>query len=125
MSTEQGLRVVSIVAGADLSAAQYLAVAIATDNSGVKSVSSDGGRVDGFLQNAPASGQPASVAIGGITKAIVGAGGVATAGLALKSGNDGKVVASGSGKYTCGISLDAGVSGDVIRVLIASPFLAP
>lgn len=125
MSTEQNLKVLSILAGADLSAAQYLGVSIATDNSGVKLVAGAGLRVDGFLQNKPTSGQPASVAVSGITKAIVGVGDVASAGLRLQCDAAGKVIASATGKYVVGVSLDAGVAGDVIRVLIKSDFLTP
>jgi len=121
MSLEQNLTNVSILAGEDLSAGQYLGVAVATDNTGVKRVATLGAQGVGILQNAPVSGQPASVGIVGISKAIVGVGDVASAGLKLQFDAAGKVIAwATAGHYACGVSLDAGVAGVVIRVLLGS-----
>jgi hypothetical protein len=119
MSLEQNLTNVSILAGEDLSAKQYLGVAVATDNSGVKRVATLGAQGIGVLQNAPVLGQPAAVGILGITKVIVGVGDVASAGLKLQFDATGAVIAwATAGHYACGVSLDAGVAGGLIRMLV-------
>lgn len=122
--------VVSLPAAADLTTKQFLAVKV--DSNGKAAVAGAGQFCAGILQNKPASGQAATVAYGGISKAI--AGGNITAGMTLAANADGKLVdaaeavvdTSDAGaaadavvsSNVIGVALASGVAGDVIPVLV-------
>lgn len=68
MAYEHPILPFSWPAGADLSAKQYLAVQLTT--SGTVTVADATVRVAGILQNDPLSGEPASICMLGISKAV-------------------------------------------------------
>lgn len=121
-----------VVAGSDLSEAQYLAVALASD-SAVDLVGAAGADALGILQNAPAAAAVAIVRIQGITKWI--ASGSINPGVRLASSTttgkskaavaatvDTSDTASASdavvGSYVLGIALTAGVQDAAHDVLL-------
>lgn len=121
---------VSLPAGADLTTKQFLAIKV--NSSGQAVVAGAGEFAVGILQNKPNSGQAATVAYGGISKAL--AGGNITAGMTVAADATGKLVnaaeavtdTSNAGSATdaliasnvIGVALASGVSGDVIPVLV-------
>lgn len=129
---------VSLPAGADLTTKQFLAIKV--NSSGQAVVAGAGEFAAGILQNKPNSGQAATVAYGGISKAI--AGGNVTAGMTVAADATGKVVdaaeaviASLDGNVATnvavtssnviGVALASGVSGDVIPVLVMNAGATP
>jgi hypothetical protein len=129
--------VVSLPAGADLTTKQFLAIKV---NSSAQAVVAGAGEFAiGILQNKPASGQAATVAYGGISKAL--AGGNVTAGMTVAADSTGKLVnaaeavvnTSDAGAASdavvasnvIGVALASGVSGDVIPVLVLSAGATP
>jgi hypothetical protein len=86
---EQGLELRSAQAGADLSAKQFYGVKIHTDGTAILNAAA-GEFCYGVLQNTPTSGQQASIAIRGITRAK--AGGVINAGATVAVTAAGKFV---------------------------------
>ena len=116
--------VLSIPAGADLSAKQYTFVKIS--GTGVVAVAADTDVPIGILLNDPASGETAAVAVSGICKlkasAAITAGaviGTAAAGTAVT-----RTVGTDTTKYILGRAITAaGASGDIITVAVdcASP----
>lgn len=113
MAYEEKLETVTMIAGADLSAAQYCFV---KTNSTAKTIvlCGDGEDAFGVLQDKPTSGQAACVAIGGVTKLKIGAS--VTAGTAISSGANGLGNTSANGDYMLGYALDGGANGEIIPV---------
>jgi len=73
----------------------------------------------GVLQNAPALGQAADVAIGGITKVVVGA--AVTAGQELQSDTNGRAITFSSGRKV-GLALESAAGANaMISMLIYAP----
>lgn len=71
MATEQTLTCVSVTAADDFSAKQFFICKI--DSNGKAALgAAKTDEVAGIVQNSPAVGQPASVAIGGISKCVTG-----------------------------------------------------
>ena len=97
---------------------QFLAVYI----SGPRTVAlqtSNGGLCYGILQNAPALGQAADVAIGGVTKVVVGA--AVTAGQELQSDTSGRAITFSSGRKI-GMALESATAANaMIAMLIYAP----
>lgn len=136
MSYQNGTDI-TLLAAADLSSSQYLAVVLGT--SGITVASAAGADVIGILQNDPPDGQAATVRVAGITKWI--AGGTIARGARVASDAAGKAKtavagtvntsdagASGDplvGSFSIGKALEAGVSGQVIAVLIDKAGLVP
>jgi len=118
MAHENSLKCVTGLAGADLSAKQYYAVNIGAALA-VTLHTGDGTTFDGILQNDPASGRGAIVALrsaGGISKAVAGA--AITAGADLMSATSGKLITATSTKKTIAKALEAATAdGDIITVL--------
>lgn len=128
---------ISLAAAADLSASQFLAVKV--DSNGRAALASTGQFCVGILQNKPAANQAATVAYGGISKAI--AGGNVTAGMTLAANSSGKLVdaaeavvnTSDAGSATdaviasnvIGVALASGVANDVIPVLLLNAGATP
>lgn len=112
----------SLVAAADLSAKQFCGVTVNSNGQAATADADD--QVVGILQNKPASGQAATVAYGGVSKAICG--GSVTAGNRVTTNASGQIVAATTaGDSVIGVALQTGATGDVIAVLIRSfPFAA-
>jgi hypothetical protein len=111
-------------AGADLSSFQYRVVRFAgADNVNVASndVSLAATEVPrGILQNNPSSGQPATVAFMGLSKAKAGAS--ITVDTYVTTNGSGKVVAVTSGDIAIGTALEAsGAEDDIITVQLFPP----
>lgn len=107
MSTSEALVTVTLEAGADLSAKQFYAVKINTSS---KAVLAAAGEVAiGILQNKPTSGQSASIAISGKSKAVFGAS--ATVGGPVASDASGKLVNATKASTNTG---DAGGATDAL-----------
>lgn len=122
---------VSVPAAADLTTKQFYAVKV--DNTGKAALAGAGEFAIGILQNKPNSGQPGTVAWGGITKAL--AGGSITAGATVAVNSDGKLVDATEAKIASldgnaatnvgitasnviGVALAGASSGDVFPVLL-------
>lgn len=111
---------ITLVAGADLSAAQYKFVEIGAG--GVVTVCN--GATDkpiGVLQNAPLSGQEAEVVVAGGTK-VVSSGNIAI-GSAIGTDASGKAAALTAGtdttKYVVGtVILPAGADGEILTAVV-------
>jgi hypothetical protein len=116
MATENFSPLLTMTAGADLSAKQYFFVSVAAD--GQIDPTGDGAQADGVLQDAPsAAGDPALVFSGiGFTK--VSAGGTITAGDDLASDAAGEAITSTSGDEILGVAMESGVDGDIITMLL-------
>jgi len=97
----------TVIAGADLSGAQYKAIAVA----GTVAAANDA--AIGILQNKPQSGEHASVAIKGKMKGV--AGGTISAGGRIKVTTSGFILAVASGDGSCGkLGITAAASGDTV-----------
>ena len=112
----------SLVAAADLSAKQFHAVTV--NSAGRAAIADADDQVIGIVQNNPASGQAATVAFGGVSKAA--AGGNITAGNRVTANASGQIVAAANaGDSVIGVALTGGASGEIISVLLAPfPFVA-
>src|SRR5579863_7085631 len=108
MATEAILQLISSPAGADLSAKQFYAITV----SGTAAIATAAKNCDGILQNKPTSGQAASVAIFGVSKAVLGTGGVTAGGL-MEIASGGTLVALASGSAVAK-ALETGAAGNVI-----------
>lgn len=109
---------ITLVAGADLSSAQYKFVKISSGNAVVCAAATD--RPIGVLQNAPASGQEAEIVVVGGTKVI--AGGSITAGAAIGTNGSAlaaaKTVGTDTTHYIAGTALSGGSANEVISAII-------
>lgn len=109
MSTSGDKEMVSVVAGADLRAAQYKAVAVG----GTIAAANDA--AIGILQNKPNTGEGASVAFAGHMKGVAGA--ALTAGNRVKVTTSGFLVVVASGDGACGKVLTTCTSGSTVEVI--------
>ncbi len=110
MAFESNLSTRSIVTSADYSAKQYMGCAL--DSSGLAAVPAAGANIDGVVQNKPALGQVATVAVAGVTKMV--AGGVVAAGADVAVDNQGRAVAATTGNYVVGKAMQAASGAGVI-----------
>lgn len=122
MAYENAMHVITAVAGADLSAAQYKFVKLNTTANQVV-LCGDGEDGDGVLQNDPTSGQAATVCIGGVTKVLLG--GTVAAGGVVSSGAAGIANASANGDYMLGKALTGGASGEIATIIFAKNGVDP
>lgn len=86
----------NLVAGADLSAAQFLAVKANSTARQVVLASTGGEAITGILQDTPTSGQVATVCFEGFTKAQAGVGGWTSGQALMTEAATGKLVAQTS-----------------------------
>ena len=115
MAIEHDLDNISRVAGADLSSAQFKFVE--SNSSGTVTVTNAAGEyVLGVLQNNPTSGNAATVAVGGISKVVLG--GNVTINDSIATDNAGKAVAASTGNKIVGIAIKGGASGEIGSVLL-------
>lgn len=116
MAYEESLVNVTLEAAADLSAKQYFGVEVNT--SGQAALAGNGEDIIGVLQNKPdAAGEPATIAISGITKAS--AGGTIAAGDSVGLDANGEFVSAATGDACVGVALESAVDGDIFPLLIA------
>jgi hypothetical protein len=116
MAYEQTLRTIGVPASADLSAYQFCFVAV--NNNGQLALPSAGGDADGILQDKPnGTAQQGEVGILGVSKVVVGTGGV-TAGDLLATDNAGKAVTAQTGNKILGRALATGAAGVIVPALI-------
>lgn len=120
---------ISLVAAADQTAQQYRGGTVDANGNFIIATAA-GQSVIGVLQNNPASGQAASVRVGGVSKMV--AGGAITAGALIKVDNQGRAVAATlasitqatvpnnvTGSDVIGIALKgAGGAGEIIPVIV-------
>jgi hypothetical protein len=106
--------------GGSTGSGQFLCVALSTSVARTSVLASTlGQQIYGVLQNKPAAGQAADVVVFGVTKAVVGVGGV-TLGLPVYVDATGAVInwVTGSGKVQIGFSYETGVAGQVITIFL-------
>lgn len=114
MAYEAITQIITLEAGANLSAKQYFFTTVAAD--GQVDPTGDGLMATGVLQNNPdAAGKAAALCVLGVTK--VSAGGTITAGNAVASDASGEAVVAATGDIILGTALESGVDGDIIPVL--------
>ena len=116
MAYEQTLRTIGAPASADLSASQFCFVVV--NANGQLALPAAGGDAEGILQDKPnGAGVYGEVAILGVSKLVVGAGGV-NAGDLLATDVNGKAVTAAAGNKILGRALTAGAAGVIIPALI-------
>ena len=111
---------VTLVAGADLSAAQYKFVKLNSSGQAVAIAAATDLPI-GVLQNAPTSGQEAEVLIAGGTKLVLG-GTVAAAGVVSPNASGaGVAITTGTDttKHAVGQAITGGASGEIITAVIS------
>ncbi len=116
---------VQLLASASLALLQYSQVKGA-DTAGLCTVVGATAATDeviGILLNAPASGDPAIIAVSGFAPCVVGSAGV-TAGGAFNATTAGAQLTSAAAKHVTGISLETGTSAQTKMVLIRSGQIA-
>ena len=115
MSYEENLETISIEAGSDLSAAQYLFVDVASDSQ-IDVVGTKGAKAIGILQDKPAAaGRPGCIAIGGVSKVECGA--TIAAGAEVISDDDGAALAKDAvSQFVMGTALEGGDAGEIIAI---------
>jgi hypothetical protein len=122
MAYGSGQTVISLIAEATLVAKQYYAVQIGTADNNVVVAgagATEGAHVLGVVQNKPAAGESAAIAISGVTKLVMAAN--CDRGEKLRSDGNGKgTPVDADQKSVIGIALESNASGDaaVISVLL-------
>jgi len=117
MAYQQAQTNITLKAGADLSSSQYFFVKIDTDGDVV--LAGDGQNAIGILQNAPAEGEAANVAISGVSKIVIGTTGTLDSGSVISSDADGKATVGVSTDFALAILIeDTTANGDVVSCLI-------
>ncbi|RJQ04428.1 MAG: hypothetical protein C4551_10770 [Bacillota bacterium] len=116
MAHEIPVENVTLIAGADLSASQYLAVKI--NASGQAILAGAGENAVGILQNKPASGQAAEVMALGISKVVYGA--TVTAGQNLAADAAGKLVPASGDNAVIGVALEGGSADEIRSALLVT-----
>ena len=118
MATENSLTSITLVANADLSTSQYHAIE-AADASGEAraALAGNGEDIIGVLQNKPASGEAATIAISGVTKAV--AAGVIAAGGDVAVDANGEFVPAATGDVIVGVNVGlTTAAGDIFSLLL-------
>lgn len=121
MATKENTQSITLLAGADLSAAQFRFVA--TNSSGAAVLAGAGAMANGAVQNDPENGQAALVDISGVTK--VEAAGAITTGALVASDATGKAVAATTGDYALGTAMETGAADRIISVLFQPSGVVP
>jgi len=117
MAYEQSLRNIGVPASADLSASQFCWMKV--DGNGNLALPSAGGDADGILQDKPnALGQQGELAISGVSKVVVGAGGVTAGDLLQVTAAGAVITAATTGHKIVGRALATGAAGVLIPMLI-------
>tara|TARA_Y100001938_G_C8073324_1_gene424446 strand:+ start:1670 stop:2050 length:381 start_codon:yes stop_codon:yes gene_type:complete len=117
MATQESLKCITLEAGADLSGDQYKFVKLSAGKAVLCSAATD--IPVGVLQNKPASGAAATVAVSGVTKLL--SGGTISSGDQLGtdgSGTGDTKTSADTTEYVCGTALADASSGEVLSALI-------
>lgn len=108
---EEGLVCRTVITSADFSAKQFYGITHAG------AVCGDDGECFGIVQNKPASGKLATVAVGGVSRVVLG--GTVAAGALVNIDTNGKVVAVASGdNHSIGICRVGGDANEIGSVEI-------
>lgn len=123
MAYEETLTCISLAAGSDMSSNQYKFVKLASD--GQFDLAGDGADVDGVLQDKPsAAGYSGQVAIAGVSKVVIGSGGV-TVGDDVASSSAGTAITAATGDTIVGRALETAAAGTIGTVLLLLGNKAP
>ncbi|NOS67907.1 MAG: DUF2190 family protein [Candidatus Peribacteraceae bacterium] len=115
MSQEHVLMSITKEAAADLSAKKYYCIAQDANGKAALASSATAKGNLGILQNKPASGEAANIAVLGTSKAILG--GTVDEGDQLTTDANGKLIATTSaGDFVVAEALEAGVLNDIAEV---------
>ena len=117
MAFEEEVLDVSFKANADLSSYQFYVVKMAADNT-VDVCSGATDKPIGILQNKPTSGQIARVRVMGVSRFIIGAGGVAYGNRVGTAATGKGIVKSTNKDMYFGIALAAGNADEIGTVLL-------
>jgi hypothetical protein len=118
MAGTYNLECTTIVAGADLSALQFTAIKLGVGKVAI-SAASNAEPVVGILQNKPsAAGQAATVAISGIAKAKVGAGGWSSGDKLTPTTGGALVTTVNAAHHVIGIAMQDAAAGDIAELLV-------
>ena len=109
----------NLVAGADLSSSQFLAVKANGTSRQVVLASTGGEAITGILENNPLSGAAATVAFDGFTKAQIGTGGVTAGNLLMTEAATGKLVVKTSTNVVVAVAHETVAAGGIglVRVI--------
>lgn len=117
MAYQQAQTNITLKAGADLSAKQYFFVKIDTDGDVV--LAGNGENAIGVLQNAPAEGEAANIAVAGVSKVIIGDTTSLDSGSVISSDANGKATLGVSTDFALAILIeDTTANDDVVSCLI-------
>ena len=117
MAYQQAQTNITLKAGADLSAKQYFFVKI--DGDGDVVLAGNGENAIGVLQNAPASGEAANIAVAGVSKVIIGDTTSLDSGVVISSDANGKATLGVSTDFALAILIeDTTANDDVVSCLI-------
>jgi hypothetical protein len=117
MAYQQAQTNITLKAGADLSAKQYFFVKI--DANGDAVLAGNGQNAIGILQNAPASGEAANIAVAGVSKVIIGDTTSLDSGVVISSDANGKATLGVSTDFALAILIeDTTANDDVVSCLI-------
>ena len=117
MAYQQAQTNITLKAGADLSAKQYFFVKI--DANGDAVLAGNGENANGVLQNAPASGEAANIAVAGVSKVIIGDTTSLDSGVVISSDANGKATLGVSTDFALAILIeDTTANDDVVSCLI-------
>lgn len=118
MANSEAMKVISMVAAADLSAKQFLFLKATSTGANVAGA---GERAIGVQQSGSSAvaGQPVAIAVEGVAKVKVGTGPIAV-GVQVKSDANGAAVAASSSDKMLGISVDTAsrATGDYVEILL-------
>lgn len=115
MSSTLKPKIQCFTAGEDLSTHQYKAVKYGADRQTIV-LAGAGERGIGVLQNTPALGDDAEVAVEG--GALIKVASNVTLGASCAVGASGVGVNAGAATFSIGVFQDSGVSGDVVAIII-------
>lgn len=116
MSWEKPLEQISLIAGEDLSAAQYYAVKLNSSGQAVKAGA--GENAIGVVQNAPKLGQAATVMTLGVSFVVYGA--TVTAGQNLAADASGKLVPASGDAAAIAVALESGNANEIHSALLVT-----
>ena len=117
MAYQQAQTNITLKAGADLSAKQYFFVKI--DANGDAVLAGNGENAIGVLQNAPASGEAANIAVAGVSKVIIGDTTSLDSVVVISSDANGKATLGVSTDFALAILIeDTTANDDVVSCLI-------
>jgi hypothetical protein len=110
---------VTVIAGADLSLLQWMFVKLNSSGQAI-AMAAITDIPFGVLQNAPASGEPASVIPIGTGASRVALGATLATGVLISSSATGLAVAAVATAYTAGILMEGGANGEVGTAVLAT-----